>query len=106
MVKDHLKTPLRHDGDRDFHLGLARASGNAALLFIVSTLWDQRYTPLQERLESLFSTEGLHSAAVADHRAILKAVAEHDPVAARRAMRRHLERVLKTFSRAIDDARA
>jgi len=106
MVKDHSKTPLQHDGDRDFHLGLARASGNAALLFIVTTLWDQRYTPLQERLESLFSTEGLHTAAVADHRAILKAIAEHDPAAARRTMRQHLSRVLKTFSRAIEQGRS
>ena len=104
MVQDHARSPMRHDGDRDFHLGIARASGNAAMLFIVTTLWDQRYSPMQERLESLFSTPGLHTAAVNDHRAVLKAISDHDPVAARRAMRKHLSTVRKTFSRAIDSA--
>lgn len=104
MVQDHAKSPMLHEGDRDFHLGIARAGGNAALLFIVTTLWDQRYSPMQERLETLFSTPGLHSAAVNDHRAILKAIADHDPTAARRAMRKHLSTVRKTFSRTIDSA--
>lgn len=102
MLKDHAGTPIRHDGDREFHLCIARMSGNAALLFIVTTLWDQRYTPLQERLESLFSTPGLHTAAIADHRAILKAIADRDTAAARRAMRKHLNTVRRTFSRAIE----
>lgn len=104
MVRDHAKSPMLHEGDREFHLGIARASGNAAMLFTVTTLWDQRYSPMQERLETLFSTPGLHTAAVNDHRAILKAIADHDPVAARRAMRKHLSMVRKTFSRAIDSS--
>jgi len=102
MVADHARSPLVHDGDRAFHLGIARASGNAALLFIVTTLWDQRYTPMQERMETLFTTPGLHTAAVADHRRVLDAIAAHDPAAARQAMKRHLTMVRKTFSRAIE----
>lgn len=105
MVQDHARSPMLHDGDRAFHLGIARASGNAALLFIVTTLWDQRYTPMQERMETLFTTPGLHTAAVADHRLVLQAIAAHDPAAARQAMRRHLATVRKTFSRAIEAAR-
>jgi DNA-binding FadR family transcriptional regulator len=101
MVQDHARNPLLHDGDRAFHIGIARASGNAALLFIVTTLWDQRYTPMQDRMETLFTTPGLHTAAVDDHRRVLEAIAAHDPAAARQAMRRHLTTVRKTFSRAI-----
>ena len=101
MVQDHARNPMLHDGDRAFHIGIARASGNAALLFIVTTLWDQRYTPMQERMETLFTTPGLHTAAVDDHRRVLEAIAAHDPAAARQAMRRHLTTVRKTFSRAI-----
>ncbi|SHN01739.1 FadR/GntR family transcriptional regulator [Rhizobacter sp. OV335] len=101
MVQDHARNPMLHDGDRAFHIGIARASGNAALLFIVTTLWDQRYTPMQERMETLFTTPGLHVAAVDDHRRVLEAIAAHDPAAARQAMRRHLTTVRKTFSRAI-----
>jgi DNA-binding FadR family transcriptional regulator len=101
MVQDHARNPMLHDGDRAFHIGIARASGNAALLFIVTTLWDQRYTPMQDRMETLFTTPGLHTAAVDDHRRVLEAIAAHDPAAARQAMRRHLTTVRKTFSRAI-----
>lgn len=101
MVQDHARNPMLHDGDRAFHIGIARASGNAALLFIVTTLWDQRYTPMQDRMETLFTTPGLHTAAVDDHRRVLAAIAAHDPAAARQAMRRHLTTVRKTFSRAI-----
>lgn len=102
MLSDHARAPLQHEGDRNFHIGIARASGNAALLMMVTTLWEQRYTPLQERLESLFNTPGLLTNSAADHGAILDAIRSHDPARARQAMRRHLNSVRKTFLRAID----
>ncbi len=44
-------------------------------------------------------TEELRKNTLNDHRAILEAIAAHDVSGARQAMRAHLERVTRTFSR-------
>lgn len=84
--------------DRNFHCAIARATGNTALLGVVEYLWDQRGR-LWDRLKERFETEELRQQTLADHRHIFEAIAAHDPVAARRAMRAHLARVTRTFSR-------
>ena len=45
------------------------------------------------------TTEELRHETLKDHRRILEAIAAHDPAGARKAMRAHLERVTRTFSR-------
>ena len=84
--------------DRAFHIGIARATGNAALVQVVENLWNQRGR-LWSKMEEHFQTEELRTATLSDHRRILEAIAAHDPAAARRAMRAHLERVTREFSR-------
>jgi DNA-binding FadR family transcriptional regulator len=84
--------------DRNFHLAIARATGNSALVGVMDYLWAQRGR-LYHKLEVHFETEELRNETLSDHRLILATIAAHDPAGARRAMRAHLERVTRTFSR-------
>lgn len=84
--------------DRLFHLRLAEASGNSALVLVVKTLWDQRMGPLFRRLEHHFDTPDLWRVAIREHREILAALAKHDAQGARLAMRRHMNHAAKRFS--------
>jgi len=77
-------------GDRQFHLRIAEASGNSVLLRIVGDLYDERRNPLFEQLGSHFETSRSWIAAIAEHRAVLDAIAQQAPEAARDAMVRHL----------------
>ena len=88
--------------DRDFHLRIAEATGNGALVQVVKMLWDERAGPLYQQLEHHYDTPELWRAALAEHRAVMKAVAERDPVAARTAMQRHLNQAYKRFSKGRD----
>lgn len=84
--------------DRNFHLAIAAATGNSALVGTMTHLWDQR-GGLWHKLKEHFQTEELRKETLSDHRQIFLAIAAHDPAAARRAMRAHLGRVSRTFSR-------
>ena len=90
--------PASHEAaDRNFHLALAHAAGNSALLGVVEYLWQQRGA-MAHRLKQHYRTEELGQATLADHRAIFSAVAAGDEAAARQAMRAHLARVHRTLS--------
>ncbi len=98
MEKHHENYASNENADRDFHLAIARATGNSALVGTMEYLWNQRGR-LWHRLKEHFQTEELRQLTLTDHRNILEAIVAHDPAAARRAMRAHLERVTRTFSR-------
>lgn len=90
--------PASHEAaDRSFHLALARAAGNSAMLAVVEYLWNQRGA-MAHRLKQHYRTEELGKATLADHRAIFSAVAAGDEAGARQAMRSHLARVHRTFA--------
>lgn len=84
--------------DRRFHLSIAHASGNSALVGVLDYLWNQRGR-LWHTLEQQYETEALRKATLADHRCIVGAIASQDAAGARNAMRAHLERVTRTLSR-------
>ena len=86
------------DGDRNFHLRIAQASDNSALLAVVTQLFDERYGPLFARLGSHFERDATWKQAVDEHRAVVRAIEGHDPAAARLAMTSHLERSHERFS--------
>jgi DNA-binding FadR family transcriptional regulator len=77
-------------GDRLFHVRIAEAGGNSVLLRIVSELYDERHNPLFEQLGSHFETTRSWSTAIAEHRAVVDAIAARSPQAARDAMSHHL----------------
>ena len=93
----------REDSDRDFHLRLAKASGNGSLETVVEGLWAQR-AELWGRMQKHFHTPDLAQQTIRDHAAIVKAVAAHDAPGARAAMRRHIARVVQEFERGLEEA--
>ncbi len=98
MEKHHANYSSNEQADRNFHIAIARATGNSALVGALDYLWDQRGR-LWHKLKEHFQTEELRHETLTDHRRILEAIAAHDPAGARKAMRAHLERVTRTFSR-------
>ena len=77
-------------GDRLFHTRIAEASANSVLVRIVSELYDERHNPLFEQLGSHFETAKSWAIAVAEHRAVVEAIANRAPQTARDAMTAHL----------------
>jgi GntR family uxuAB operon transcriptional repressor len=96
---------IREESDRDFHLGVAKATGNGSLEAVVEGLWSQR-TELWGRLQRHFHTEALAWRTIQDHAAILAAIAAAKPDAARTAMHRHLARVVREFQRGMSEGSA
>jgi DNA-binding FadR family transcriptional regulator len=88
----------REAEDRDFHLLLAKATGNGSLELVVGGLWNQR-AELWGRLQRHFHTVGLAQKTIRDHAAIAEAVEAHDADAARAALQRPLGRLMRDFLR-------
>ncbi len=98
MIAENAENVLLDEAaDRDFHLGIARATQNDALVLVVQTLWDVRdRSPLSMEMLRRSRSAGVKPR-IDDHRAILDAIAAHDPDVARRAMRDHLGRVIENL---------
>ncbi|MEP7327764.1 MAG: FadR/GntR family transcriptional regulator [Betaproteobacteria bacterium] len=90
LAADMRANRMQSAADRDFHLCIATASGNSALALIIERLWAEVGQPLDARIEQLFVTRGRKRDNIAEHRAVLEAIRNQDPAAARRAMREHL----------------
>lgn len=85
---------LSEEADRRFHLALAKATQNSAMVAVVDMLWEARERSPQYRL----LTEKARAAGVTprsdEHAMILNAVKSREAEVARRAMHTHLSRVL------------
>jgi DNA-binding FadR family transcriptional regulator len=92
---------VREASDREFHLRIAKATGNGSLELVVEGLWNQR-AELWGRMQRHFHTVDLAHKTIRDHAAILEAIAARDPEGARSAMHRHLSRVAREFQRGVD----
>src|SRR6185295_6475038 len=90
--------PIR--GDRLFHVRVAEASENGALLRVVTELYDERNNPLFERLGRHFERADTWRQAVTEHRGVVAAIAAGDPARARAAMHEHLQRSHDRFGAA------
>ena len=89
--------------DHDFHLRIAKATGNSSLELVVEGLWNQR-AELWGRLQQHFHTRDLALQTIRDHAVIAKAIGARDADGARSAMHRHITRVAREFQRGIDVA--
>ena len=87
------------EADRDFHVGVARATHNSAVVGVVVDLWDRGRGAIWKRMEHHFQTPELRASTLRDHSAVLAALEARDPAGARGAMHAHLERVDREFSR-------
>lgn len=88
--------------DEQFHLTIAEASHNAAMVHTVKSLWQMR-----ERIPEVKATYEavcVHDAAsrTAEHRAIFEALKNRDPAGARQAMREHFQRLLESMLEATE----
>jgi GntR family transcriptional repressor for pyruvate dehydrogenase complex len=89
--------------DRLFHLRLAEATGNGALVAVVKMLWEERLGALFAQLEQHYDAPALWKSAIAEHRNVLKAVVAKDQAGARAAMQRHMNKAYKRFSTGWDN---
>ncbi|HEX7983566.1 MAG TPA: FadR/GntR family transcriptional regulator [Duganella sp.] len=97
MERSHEDRSSNELADREFHLAIARATGNTALVGVIDYLWRQR-SSLWHRLKEHYRTEELRMSTLLDHRAIFTAIVARDAPGARKAMRIHLARVTRTFA--------
>lgn len=96
--------------DREFHLAIARASRNAAVVRCIEELWRIRATSPESALLHAKARFANIKPVVDDHTAIVEALKSRDPNKARAAMRAHLAKVMDsllfaTEEKAIEDAR-
>jgi len=83
------------DADKEFHMVIARATGNGAIVATVENLWELRNrSPLARNILTRARGGGLQPRIV-EHRRVFDALKAHDPAEARQAMRDHLERVIE-----------
>lgn len=90
MVRESKKHYNPLDADRMFHLRIAEASGNSALVLVVQTLWDQRMGPLYRSLERKLEYPRMAAETLREHKAIVSAIVRRDARGARAAMREHM----------------
>lgn len=102
---------MSEDADRRFHLTIAGATNNSAMLHVVTELWDARTRSMQSvRFLQKVRAEGIKPR-IDEHAAILAALRKRDPAGARAAMRTHLNGVADmvfaaTEAEAVERARA
>lgn len=89
--------------DRDFHLAIARATRNGAMLEAVRQLWRMREESPDSALLHAMARHANIKPVVDQHRAVLDALSRRDPQAARAAMRVHLSAVLDSLLFAIEE---
>ncbi|HEY2481674.1 MAG TPA: FadR/GntR family transcriptional regulator, partial [Caulobacteraceae bacterium] len=88
---------MSEDADRRFHMTIARASQNSAMVAAVEMLWDARARSPQTQSLSLKAHAAGVIPRIDEHAAILEALRSRSPDDARRAMRDHLTRVLDSL---------
>ena len=88
---------MSEDADRRFHMQIARASQNSAMVAAVEMLWDARARSPQTQLLSAKAHAAGVTPRIDEHAAILDALRQRSPDDARRAMREHLTRVLDSL---------
>jgi len=110
MVQENEKEPLCEEADQNFHLLIARATRNEALASACAHLWSLRNSsPVSARILQKVRQVGSRPR-IEEHRAVLEALENRDPKAARKAMRDHLTCVIQqlldaTEAEALEEAR-
>ena len=85
-------------GDERFHHAVAQACGNEVLRDTVTRYWQARRSPLYLRLADYFERPASWRAVLTEHSAVLKAIKNRNPSAAREAMQGHMSKALARFS--------
>jgi GntR family hexuronate regulon transcriptional repressor len=88
--------------DRQFHVTIARATQNNAIVTVVENLWDLRHKSLLCRTMLARAAANRVRPVAEEHRAILHALKTRDPQNARKAMRSHLDQVIDALFKATE----
>jgi GntR family hexuronate regulon transcriptional repressor len=86
--------------DREFHIAIARATQNNAMVLAIETLWDVRYK--SELCRTILEKAAIDRPVPLEHKKILDALRTRDPRAARVAMREHLHDVIEALLKATE----
>ena len=103
-------TPDGDDADRDFHMLIAKATGNAANVFMMENLWRMRteVDDVRKVYSAVCVEDSQHR--VDEHSEILDGLRNRNPEQARNAMRQHFSRLIEALLdaselQAIEEAR-
>ena len=84
--------------DREFHLAIAAACGNAAVRYVVETLWKMRTElPAVREVHAAICHDEDATKRGAEHAEVLEALRNRDSSAARQAMKDHFMRLLTSM---------
>lgn len=103
IAQENRQASGKEAADREFHLSIARATRNAAIVDMIDRLWRQRATSPQSALLHDKARTANIKPVVEEHRAVVDALRQRDGAAARAAMRAHLSAVLDSLLFATDD---
>lgn len=98
-ISDNMAGSTTHPGDRLLHVRIADASGNPAYALLIRHLLGHKYGSMFQHLQRLYSTKDMPHRSEHEHRLIVEAISARDAAAARKAMRAHLDSVIRIFSR-------
>ena len=87
----------REQADRAFHLAIAGATRNGAIYEAIERLWDSRGTSPEAALLHEKARTANIKPVVEEHTAVLRALEQRDPAAARAAMQAHLAAVIDSL---------
>lgn len=96
-IVQRMNLDMSDEVDREFHLKIADATGNAAVIHIIKTLWDMRAESKAkyEIYESVCAEDT--SQIISEHNDILDALKAGDASKARTAMRQHFTRLIEAM---------
>jgi len=110
MIRENEQEPICEKADEHFHMLIAKATKNEAIVYICEKLWRLRNdSPVSARILEKVRQAGSRPR-IEEHRKVLEALEKRDPTAARNAMREHLTRVIQqlldaTEATAVEEAR-
>lgn len=110
MERPRHQSNSRKEGERDaaFHLTIAEASHNVALVHVMRGVFNLLRKTVQRSREAVFEEQGSLALIEQQHRALFEAITARDPEAAREAAQVHLDFVQSNVREFIrrQDARA
>lgn len=104
MMGKRPSTMTADEADEAFHLTIAKATNNAAIIYVIGSMWNMRKeaAQLQKVYTSVCSKDSSHRED--EHKAILDALKNRDSSAARVAMRVHFTRMIEALLVASEEA--
>jgi GntR family transcriptional repressor for pyruvate dehydrogenase complex len=110
IAEENRHAEVSEEADRAFHLAIASATRNAAILLTIEQFWQLRSTSPESALLHDKARHAKVRPVVEEHRAIARALRQRDPAQARAAMRDHLSAVMEhllfaTEAKAIEEAK-